>query len=285
MQKNGRKISYCGRVGSFSHEASLSMFENAEYVPFNTFAKAIEAVIQNECDYVVIPIENSTAGRVAEIHNLLPEMNLFIVKEKILSISHNFYSLNSQITLDDIKFVESHPQALMQCSNFIEKIQAEEVHALNTAIAAENLVNSGKTTTGVICSKIAGNHYNLHLLASNIQNKSNNYTTFIAVGKKAVDASFMQNFLHPITCVIFKLGNHTGGIYNALGCFANNGVNLLKLESYIPTGTEVNEAQFFVIFEGSNENSNVKNALEMLQECTTEIKNFGSYNGDAKRFY
>ena len=284
MEKSPKKIAkiaYCGRVGSFSHEAAISMFENAEYLPFNTFAQAIDSVHGGSSDFAVIPIENSTAGRVAEIHNILPEMNLFIVKEKILPISHNLYSHNSEIKIEDIQFVESHPQALMQCSNLIAKINAQEIQALNTAIAAENLAKSGKVETAVICSKLAGEHYNLHLLAKNIQNKNNNYTTFIAVGKNQIEA----NFQHPITCIIFKLGNETGGIYNALGCFAKNDVNLLKLESYIPTGIEINEAQFFVIFEGDNSQQKVHKALAELHFVTSEIRNFGSYNGDARRFF
>ncbi len=281
MEKSQAKIAYCGRVGSFSHEASISMFENAQYLPFNTFAQAIDSVHNGDSHFAVIPIENSTAGRVAEVHNILPEMNLLVVKEKILPISHNLYAFNPNVQMEDIKFVESHPQALMQCSNLVSKINAQEIQALNTAIAAENLVKSGKMDTAVICSKIAGQHYNLHLLAKNIQNKNNNYTTFIAVGNEQIEA----NFQHPITCVIFKLGNETGGIYNALGCFAKNGVNLLKLESYIPTGVEVNEAQFFVIFEGSNSETKVQKALQELKSVTSEIRNFGSYNGDAKRFY
>lgn len=281
MEKSQTKIAYCGRVGSFSHEASISMFENAQYLPFNTFAQAIDSVHNGDSNFAVIPIENSTAGRVAEVHNILPEMNLLVVKEKILPISHNLYAFSPNVQMDDIKFVESHPQALMQCSNLVSKINAQEIQALNTAIAAENLAKSGKMDTAVICSKIAGQHYNLHLMAKNIQNKNNNYTTFIAVGNEQIEA----NFQHPITCVIFKLGNETGGIYNALGCFAKNGVNLLKLESYIPTGVEVNEAQFFVIFEGSNSETKVQKALQELKSVTSEIRNFGSYNGDAKRFY
>ena len=275
------KIAYCGRIGSFSHEAAVSMFENAQYLPFNTFSQAIDSVQGGNSHFAVIPIENSTAGRVAEIHNILPEMNLLIVKEKILPISHNLYSHNSDTKIENIKFVESHPQALMQCSNFIAKINAHEIQALNTAIAAENLAKSKKVETAVICSKIAGEHYGLSILAKNIQNKNNNYTTFIAVGKNQIEA----NFQNPITCVIFKLGNETGGIYNALGCFAKNSVNLLKLESYIPTGIEINEAQFFVIFEGDNAEQKVQKALEELCSVTSEIRNFGSYNGDAKRFY
>ena len=179
MEKSAKKIAYCGRVGSFSHEAAVSMFENAQYLPFNTFSQAIDSVQGGNSHFAVIPIENSTAGRVAEIHNILPEMNLLIVKEKILPISHNLYSHNSEIKIEDIKFVESHPQALMQCSNFIAKINAQEIQALNTAIAAENLAKLGKIDTAVICSKIAGEHYGLNLLAKNIQNKNNNYTTFI----------------------------------------------------------------------------------------------------------
>jgi prephenate dehydratase len=279
------KVAYCGRIGSFSHEASLNMFPNSQYIAFNTFQQAIESVHNDFANYAVIPIENSTAGRVAEIHNILPEMNLLITKEIILPILHNIYTISPQITLDAIEFVESHPQALMQCSKFLSNLKVEQNPSLNTAIAAENLAISKKNNTAVICSQIAGNYYNLHLAGKSIQNNANNFTTFIAVGKKPLEKLQFNEEFKPITCIIFTIDNKTGGIYNALGCFAKNGVNLLKLESYISTGTGINKAQFFVIFEGSNDSDNVLKSLNELSKHTIEIRNFGSYNADCKRFF
>lgn len=274
------KIAYCGRVGSFSHEASVSMFPNEEFLPFNSFEEAVMQVEQYNCDYAVIPIENSTAGRVAEIHNLLPKINLYIVKERILAISHNLYSIRESVSLSQIKVVESHPQALMQCSNFLLPLNVIQEKSLNTAIAAENLTKSQDSIKAVICSKVAGRYYKLHLLKENIQNSDDNYTTFIAVGKNTCN-EVMQR---PITSIIFTISNKTGGIYEALGCFATNNVDLLKLESYIPTGVSHKAAQFFLTFKGSNNDSNVKNALSCLGSGAIDIKNLGSYNGDIMRF-
>lgn len=274
-------VSYCGRVGSFSHEAAVKMFPSAEYTSCDTFIEAVNLVKQDITQYAVIPIENSTAGRVAEIHNILPTLNLKINKEKILKITHNLYVLNSNITLNDIKFVESHPQALMQCSNFLDTIPVVRENALNTAIAAEDLVKYHKDTTAAICSKTAGEFYKLHLLKGEIQNMEDNHTTFIAVGKTE---NVGQSFTNPLTSIIFTLTNKTGGIYEALGCFARNNINLLKLESYIPAGINTKHAQFLLIFQGCNKNNNVNIALSELTEIANEVKNLGSYEADLKRF-
>ena len=233
MNKFVLAISYCGRVGSFSHEAAMNIFPNATYLPYNTFTDAITAVELSDANYAVIPIENSTAGRVAEIHNLLPTLNLRIVQEKIIRISHNLYTFSEDVSFNDIRIVESHPQALMQCSKFLATINAQQIEALNTAIAAENLMKNQNFDKAVICSRVAGDLYKLHLLAEGIQNTDDNYTTFIAVGKE----NGANIFKHPLTSIIFALENKTGGIYEALGCFAKNSVNLLKLESYIPAGS------------------------------------------------
>ncbi len=274
-------VSYCGRIGSFSHEAAVKMFPNAGYKPCDTFIEAVNMVKQNIVQYAVIPIENSTAGRVAEIHNILPTLNLKINKEKILKITHNLYVLNSNITLNDVKTVESHPQALMQCSNFLDILPVRRENALNTAIAAEDLAKHQKTDTAVICSKTAGDFYKLHLLRQEIQNMEDNYTTFIAVSKTE---NSEQVFTNPLTSIIFTLTNKTGGIYEALGCFARNNVNLLKLESYIPTGINAKHAQFLLTFQGCNKNENVNTALSELLNITNEVKNLGSYEADLKRF-
>lgn len=273
-------ISYCGRVGSFSHEAAMKMFPNAMYLSYNTFTDAITAVELSDSHYAVIPIENSTAGRVAEIHNLLPTLNLRIVQEKIIRISHNLYTISDDITLDDIRIVESHPQALMQCSKFLATINAQQRDALNTAIAAENLMKTQNFEKAVVCSRIAGDIYKLHLLAEGIQNTDDNYTTFIAVGQE----NTITTFKYPLTSIIFALENKTGGIYEALGCFARNSINLLKLESYIPAGSPAKCAQFFLTFEGANSNENVKKAFKQLAEISKEIKNLGTYEADSKRF-
>lgn len=274
-------ISYCGRVGSFSYEAALAIFPQGRYLPYNTFAEAITAVEKGSSQYAVIPIENSTAGRVAEIHNLLPSLNLKIVKEKIIPISHNLYVLSKEISENDIKLVESHPQALMQCSKYLAKLNIEKREALNTAIAAENLAKDRIISKGVICSKVAGELYKLCLLRENIQDSNDNHTAFIAVGRE----SMQEDFQRPLTSILFTIANKKGGIYEALGCFAKNGVNLLKLESYIPTGLASQVAQFFLTFEGSSRQENIGKALGELSAITNEIKNLGTYEGDAKRFF
>lgn len=275
-----QKVAYCGRIGSFSHEASSVMFPNAEYLGLDTFALAIEHVEKDLADFAVIPIENSTAGRIAEIHNILPKMELFFHKEYILRISHNLYVSTANTKLQDITEIHSHTQALMQCSEFLSKLNATEIQELNTAIAAEKLGKSQSPDIGVICSGAAGKHYGLHLLAQNIQNNDHNYTTFVAVCKKQ-NVHIEQN---PLTSILFTIANKSGGIYEALGCFANNKINLLKIESYIPGGFTSPHAQFFLTFEGNHQDRKPKQALKDLSKIAVTIKNFGSYQGDTRRF-
>lgn len=272
------KIAYCGRIGSFSHEVSVKMFPNAQYFGFDSFTQAITEVENNNADYAILPIENSNAGRVAEIHNILPNVSLFFWKEYILKVSHNLYVLNNKIKIEDLTEIHSHNQALMQCSDFLSQINASQVNQLNTAIAAENLANSQNKNIGVVCSEIAGKHYNLHLLAQNIQNTNENYTTFVAMCKT-------QNLNKEanLTSILFTITNKAGGIYEALGCFARNNVNLCKIESYIPSGFSSNNAQFFLTFSGNLQSQNVKNAMQEIQKVVNFVKIFGSYNSDSRR--
>lgn len=273
------RASYCGRVGSFSHEATIKMFPNATLTACNTFVEAVTLTESGEVDFAVIPIENSTAGRVAEIHNLLPNVRLKIVKEKILAIQHNLFCASGNVKLEDIRLVKSHPQALMQCSKFIQKHKLATELSSNTAISAEELSQNQLKNAGVICSKLAGEVYNLQLLQASIQNNSNNFTTFIALSKINGEGEFC----HPLTSLIVEIENKFGGIYEALGCFAQRNINLIKLESYIPFGVS-QIAKFFITFEGSNDQKNVQLALEKLLKITKEIKNLGSYEADQKRF-
>ncbi len=272
------KVSYCGRVGSFSHEASTLMFSYAQHLPYNTFIEAITAVEVGTVHYAVIPIENSTAGRVAEIHNILPTMDLLIVREKIIKISHNLYGLTEDIS--DIDVVESHPQALMQCSKFLVQMNVVQQNALNTAIAAENLAKKQTFKNAVVCSQVAGDYYKLNLLEKNIQNSNENYTTFIAVGKE----SSKNSLVNPLTSILLTVTNKTGGIYEALGCFAEYNINLLKIESYIQGGMQSEIAQFFLTFEGANKDGHIKQALKKLNSISYAIKDLGSYEADSKRF-
>lgn len=274
-----QKITYCGRVGSFSHEASVIMFPNATYLGLDTFSLAINSVEKGHADFAVIPIENSTAGRVAEIHNILPTMNLFFHKEYISLISHNLYVVNSNIKLLDLAEIHSHPQALMQCSEFLSRLNTIHIQELNTAIAAEKLYESQNAKVGVICSNIAGTYYNLYPLAQNIQNNNQNYTTFVAVCRKK-NHHITAN---PLTSILFTITNRSGGIYEALGCFVRNKINLLKIESYIPGGFTSKHAQFFLTFEGQYKDASPQKALTELAQIAIDIKNFGSYQGDTRR--
>lgn len=274
------EVSYSGRIGSFSHEAAMQIFPNAHYNSYNTFVEAIHSVQNGKSQYAIIPIENSTAGRVAEIHNILPTLNLFITHEKIIRISHNLYTNNQSNTIEDIKTVISHPQALMQCSIFLENLRATQSNAANTAIAAEELSKSGEQNTAVICSKTAGDFYNLHLLKENIHNQGDNSTTFIAVSKE----QNIQTFQNPLTSIIFSIPNKAGGVYEALGCFAKNNINLVKIESYIPTGINTHKAQFFLTFQGCIQQEAVAKSIKELTNLCGGINYLGTYEADIKRF-
>ena len=271
-------IAFMGVAGA---NADLACRQNYPYfttLACNSFEEVFEAVAQGKAKLGMVPIENSQAGRVAEIHNLLPRTNLHIVAEHIQRVEHHLYGV-SGATLADVKDVYSHHQALLQCRNFArEHNLAIHIHG-NTATAAQDVAAWGDKTKAAICSSLAGELYQLTRLAENIEDSEDNATLFVVLSRDPIDADAHDGKV--LTSLFFTVRNIPAALYKSLGGFATNGVNMLKLESYIQAGTGA--AQFFMTFEGHPQQRPVQLAIEELGFFTQKVNVLGVYPADPKR--
>jgi prephenate dehydratase len=228
----------------------------------------------------MIPLENSYAGRVSEIHDLLQKHEVSIVAEHFFMVAHNLCVIKGA-KLEDVSEIISHPQALSQCQNNLRKIKAKITEFSNTAKAAEFVALTNDKSKAALCSKDAAQIYGLEVVQENMQDLgNNNITIFIVIAKNQIDADV--NIAPVITALLFTIRNIPGSLYKALGGFATNGVSLVKLESYIPGGVS-KQAKFFVSIEGHPSQRNVALALEELGFFSQKVKLLGFYYADPAR--
>lgn len=244
-----------------------------------SFEDVFEAVEQGKARYGMIPIENSQAGRVAEIHNILPRTKLHFVGEHIQRVEHHLLAPKGA-TLEAVKHVYSHPQALMQCRKYLREHHLETHPHSNTAVAAKDVAAWKDKAKAAIASDLAAELYGLEIVARNIEEAEENVTVFVLVAREPVDPEPEEG--HTLTSLLFELRNIPAALYKSLGGFATNGVNLVKLESYIRGGGST-ESQFFVTFEGHPSEPRVKRALEELGFFSRRTKVLGVYLADPKR--
>ena len=306
------KIGYQGVLGAYSSEASFRYFLNDEnlienslnnilvnsknqdklevnnyqFTNFARFEDVFKAVEFSEVDFGVIPLENSYAGRVAEIHNLFPLYNLYIVGEYVLPVNHKLLAKHNT-NLEDVKQIYSHEQALMQCNSNISQTFASHniirTPVANTAVGAKTVAdNKTDRIISAIASSFAAKLYNLKILKDNFADIKSNYTTFIIISKEPSFAK--QTSQNVLTSILFTVRNIPASIYKSIGGFATNNVDLIKLESYIPGGVSSSAAQFFLTFKGHIYNTNVRLAMEELGFFATNTKLLGCYEADKKRF-
>lgn len=277
------KVGFQGVRGAYSEIACNNIFNNIiDKVSYNSFIDVIEALINKKINYGVIPIANSIAGRVSEVHNiLLAYNNIYIVKEYFQKIDHKLLVINDSVKLEDIQNVYSHPQALMQCSRFINKMNYNPINSANTAIAAKNLFLNKNINDAVIGSSLSAELYNLVILKDNISNNKNNYTNFIVLANKEENLDY-DNSNDYITTLIMEIDNKAGSLYKSLGFFADNKINLLQLESYIPTGYS-DKASFLLTILGHYKNDYISNVLNILKNEKVFVKILGSYKYDHNR--
>jgi len=272
------KITYQGVPGAYSHIAAQNVFANQEYIPCETFEIAMNMVQEGRADYAVIPVENSNAGRVSDVHFLLPEMNLFIVGEYYLRIEHQLLAIKGT-KLEDIEVASSHPQALAQCSEFLKKHNIKPMARIDTAKSCEDVKMWNDTSKAAIASIQAAQIYGLDVLASNIENAANNTTRFLVLSRQHNIPQYSDDVF--VTSFVFRVRSIPAALYKALGGFATNGININKLESYLIDGKFVS-AQFYVEAECHPESQAFKNAFDELNfysEGATKI--LGTY----KKYY
>ena len=277
--KKKQIISYQGIEGSNSHLACQKLFPNAHKQSCETFEEVFDSTEKRRSDIALIPIENSIAGRVAEIHSLMHKTSLKIVGEHFMQVELHLLGLKNT-NIKNIKSVHSHIHALSQCRNIIKKLNLQRIITADTAGAAKEISLKGNLTQTVIASELASRIYKLKILRKNIEDKEKNTTRFILLQKKRIDINSSKGKV--LTSAIFRVNNIPASLHKALGCFAINSVNMLKLESYY-VGDSFKQAEFYVDFEGHEKDHDVANALQEMNEYTDFIKILGVYYADKFR--
>ena len=257
-----KRIVFQGEPGANSHLAISEAYPGAEAIPGATFEDCFAAVRSGRADLAMIPIENSVAGRVADIHHLMPTAGLHIVAEHFMPVHHQLLAVKGG-SLKTIRTVESHVHALGQCRNVIRKLGIKAVVAADTAGSAREVAESGDPTRASIATKLAAKIYGLRVLQANIEDAKHNTTRFIVLSRTAKWAARKPR-QKVVTTFIFQVRNIPAALYKALGGFATNGINMTKLESYM-VGGSFSATQFYADVEGHPEERGLELALEELK--------------------
>ena len=268
-----KKIAFQGELGAYSHLACIEAAPDHNPVACRTFESAMEQVNVSECHLAMIPIENSVAGRVADIHYLLGGYDLKIYSEHFQEINHQLM-VKPGASLDTIKNVRSHSMAIGQCHAAIKKYNLDVIIMADTAGSAKFISEQGTMEDSAIASILAADTYGLDIVDTNIQDMKNNTTRFLIMSKE-LQQERNENLSYLTSC-IFEVKSVPSALYKALGGFATNGVNLTKLESFIVDG-DFNKAQFYIDLDGHAEDQSVKGALEELSFYTEKLKVLGVY--------
>jgi prephenate dehydratase len=267
------KIAFQGEPGANSHIAIVEAYPDAEPMPCATFEDALSAISSGEADLGMIPIENSVAGRVADIHHLLPASGLFIIGEWFLPVRHQLMAPKGT-KLSDIKTVESHVHALGQCRRIIRKLGIKPIVAADTAGSARDVSERKDKTVAAIASRLAAQIYGLDILAEDVEDEAHNTTRFVVLAR---DQKWAVRDSGPlVTTFVFRVRNLPAALYKALGGFATNGVNMTKLESYMVDG-EFSATQFYADVDGHPDDKGLAFALEELKFFSREFRIVGVY--------
>jgi prephenate dehydratase len=270
-----KKIAFQGEAGANSDLACRKAYRDYAPLPCPTFEDVFAAVRSGKADLAMIPIENSVAGRVADIHHLMPHSGLHIIAEYFLPVRHQLMALKGA-TLKTVKTVESHVMALGQCRKAIRQLRLKPIVSADTAGSAREISETSDVTRAAIASELAAKTYKLKILKRNIEDEDHNTTRFIVLSRKAKWASRNQKDL--ITTFVFQVRNIPAALYKALGGFATNGVNMTKLESYMVAGSFA-ATQFYADVEGHPKDRALELALEELDFVTQKntLKILGVY--------
>ena len=274
-----KKVSFQGVEGAYSHLAVQEFFPNAEAVPCKTFELAITAAESGDVDYAMIPIENSAAGRVADIHRLLPKSDLHINFEHFQKVEHKLL-IHPETHQGQIKKIISHEQALAQCSEKIQQLDYDILIGADTAGSAKYISEQKITDTAAIASSLAAKIYELKTVDESFANSSNNITRFYVMSKNEnkdfdPDKTYISSFL-------FSVNNTPGSLFKVMGGFATNNVNMIKLESY-NYGADFVITQFYCEIEGHPGQENTKFALDDMYHYCSKVRKLGVFEKSTYR--
>jgi prephenate dehydratase len=268
-----QRVVFQGEPGANSHIACLEVFPDCEPVPQPTFEDCFGAISAGEADLGMIPIENSLAGRVADIHHLLPTSELSIIGEHFLPVHHQLLAVPGA-TLEDLEVVQSHIHALGQCRRVIRELGLSAEVAADTAGSARFVAELGDPKRAALAPRLAAEIYGLDILRENVEDADHNTTRFVILSREPVRARSGNGPV--VTSFIFRVRNVPAALYKGLGGFATNGVNMTKLESY-QLGGQFFATQFLADVEGHPDDHNVKLALEELEFFSAELRIVGVY--------
>lgn len=268
-----KTIAFQGAHGAYSDMSCRSVFPDMETIPCNTFADAFQALTNGDVDLAMIPVDNTLAGRVADVHHLIPDSNIFIIGENFLPVHHCLLGVKGT-NVNDLKYVHSHIHALPQCKNLIKELGlVSRVHA-DTAGAAADIAERNSKEHGAIASALAAQIYELDILRENVQDAGHNTTRFLILANEPDIPPYCLE-QQTITSLIFTVRNIPASLYKSLGGFATNGLSLSKLESYVDEHFQA--AQFYCDVEGHPESDAFKLALEELGFYAHDVKFLGAY--------
>lgn len=279
MATETKTIAFQGELGANSHIACKEAFPDHEPLACRVFEDAFATVALGQARLAMIPIDNSVAGRVADIHHLMPHSKLYIVAEHFLRVHHQLLGLKGA-SLSDIKTVRSHIHALGQCRDIIRKLNLQSIVSADTAGAAREIAALKDPSAAAIATALAGEIYGLETLKANVEDEEHNTTRFIVLSAEPDDAE--PEDAPVITSFIFRVRNVPAALYKALGGFATNGVNMIKLESYQLEG-QFAATQFYADIEGHPQERPVRLALEELQFFTSHMRILGVYKAHPYR--
>jgi prephenate dehydratase len=268
-------VAFQGAPGAYSDLACRELFPSRRTLPCRGFEDALGAVTNGEAGLAVIPIENSVAGRVADVHHLLPRSGLHIIGEHFAPVHHHLLALPG-VAIEDIRTIRSHVHALGQCRELIRRLGATPVVAADTAGAAAELAQSGDRKTAALASELAGRVYGLVSLQANVEDAAHNTTRFVILSREPKVPALGTDLI--VTSFVFRVRNVPASLYKAMGGFATNGVNMTKLESYM-VGGRFTATEFYVDVEAHPDERRLRLALEELRFFSEEVTILGTYPG------
>ncbi len=272
------KIAFQGELGAYSHEACIAARPDHIPLPCATFEDVINAVRSGNADLAMLPVENSTYGRVADMHRLLPESGLHIVDEAFVRVRICLLALPG-VAIEDIKVARGHLVILPQCRGFLDAHNIAGEAAADNAGAAADIANTNDRTSAALASELAGKTYGLDVVAADIEDQGHNTTRFLVMSP---DADLNRRSDNMITSFVFQVRNIPAALYKAMGGFATNGVNMTKLESYM-VGGAFTATQFYADIEGHPDDEHVKLAMEELGFFTDMVRVLGTYPASQSR--
>lgn len=274
-----QKIAFQGELGAYGHQACVEARPDFDPLPCDTFEDAMEAVRSGAADLGMIAVENSTYGRVADVHSLLPKSGLHIVDEAFVRVHVNLLGVKGA-ALSDVKEAHGHVVILPQCAGFLKNHNIAGKVSTDNARAAREVAEAKDVSKAALASELAADIYGLDVIARHIEDHSRNTTRFIIMSREPDTTRRGTNGM--MMSFVFRVRNIPAALYKAMGGFATNGVNMTKLESYMVDG-EFTATEFYAEIEGHPEDENVRLAMEELDYFTDHVRLIGTFPAAARR--